>query len=81
MSEKRGSYKSPKAAIKSIVWNKTGGKCWYCGKQTNPFGKSNDVPCCAYCNRVKSAKGIDELRRFSVGEQLRFYFERELLRP
>jgi len=23
--------------IKSLVWEKTGGRCWYCGVQTNPF--------------------------------------------
>lgn len=23
--------------LRSIVWNKSGGRCWYCGAQTDPF--------------------------------------------
>jgi 5-methylcytosine-specific restriction endonuclease McrA len=25
--------------VRAEIWDKTGGKCWYCGKQTNPFKK------------------------------------------
>lgn len=28
--------------IKKTVWLKTNGVCWYCGKQTHPFGKDRD---------------------------------------
>jgi len=26
-----------KSKIRKLVWDKTEGKCWYCGKQTNPW--------------------------------------------
>lgn len=25
------------AEDRALVWDRTGGRCWYCGKQTNPF--------------------------------------------
>lgn len=28
-------------SIKNSVWEKTGGKCFYCGRQTIPFGNFN----------------------------------------
>jgi 5-methylcytosine-specific restriction protein A len=27
---------SSKPEIRAVVWDMTDGKCWYCGKQTNP---------------------------------------------
>jgi hypothetical protein len=84
--------------IKKVVWLKTNGACWYCGKQTHPFGKDRDsfqvdhfepvsrggtnaienlVPCCGYCNNVKHNKTLDEIRKYIVGEQSRFYFEKD----
>lgn len=37
------SYKSPK--IRNQVWKKTDGRCYYCGKQTKPFGTDPDSFC------------------------------------
>jgi 5-methylcytosine-specific restriction endonuclease McrA len=38
-------YKSPKSHVKRFVWDKTGGKCWYCGKQTHPYGQDRNAFC------------------------------------
>ena len=72
---------------RAVVWEKTNGRCWYCGKQTNPWRDfcidhvidgldtiENVVPCCSTCNRRKSNKGLDYLRRWIPI----FYFEREM---
>lgn len=39
----REHYKSPPSSTKKDVWMKTGGICWYCGKQTHPFGSDKDA--------------------------------------
>ena len=66
---------SPKRVI--TVYNKTGGRCWYCGKEldddfqidhANPISKggSDDIdnllPSCNICNRRKSDKTVEEYR-------------------
>jgi len=30
-------HRKKKVSLQAEVWAKTGGKCWYCGKQTNPY--------------------------------------------
>ena len=40
--------------LKKTVWMKSGGKCWYCGKQTHPFGSDRD----AFCIDHFIAKGV-----------------------
>lgn len=40
MNGKRERFSSTE--IKKIVWLKTNGTCWYCGKLTHPFGKDKD---------------------------------------
>jgi len=47
MSQRQANYtvkreRFSSTEIKKIVWLKTDGKCWYCGKQTHPFGKDRD---------------------------------------
>ena len=34
-----------KSELKKQVWNKTNGKCYYCGTQTVPFGSAPDSFC------------------------------------
>lgn len=59
------------AAVRAMVWAKTGGVCHYCGKQTNPFadftvdhvvplakGGTNELDnLVPACRRCNSAKG------------------------
>jgi len=26
-----------RSMVRAVVWDKTSGRCWYCGEQTNPF--------------------------------------------
>jgi len=59
------------------IWRKTGGMCWYCGKDL--FGKmtidhvqplllggtddiDNLVPCCKSCNSSKCGRTVEEFR-------------------
>jgi hypothetical protein len=38
-----------KSGLRADVWDKTGGKCWYCGRQTNPwrdFSIDHFLPSC-----------------------------------
>ena len=57
------------------IWNKTNGRCWYCGSKmnVNTFtvdhfipNKSNDpsnlVPCCMGCNQAKTNAPIEDYR-------------------
>jgi len=49
------NYPLSHSAIRAIIWDKTGGKCWYCGKIMNPFRDfsiDHTIPL--------SAEGIDE---------------------
>jgi len=62
--------------FRAKIWAKTGGACWYCGTQTNPWidfcadhydnNGSNDlenlVPSCRTCNLKKRDKTIEEFR-------------------
>lgn len=48
--------KLSKSAVRSSVWDKTGGKCWYCGKQTTPWKNF-----CIDHFTPKSNGGSDEL--------------------
>ena len=43
--KRKDVYKTPDRKTKAIVWSKSGGKCWYCGKMTNPFGRTRDSFC------------------------------------
>ena len=68
---------------RSQVWEKTGGKCWYCGIQLEPFSfpvdhvvpkckggdssVSNLVPCCGQCNGRKGHKSVEQFRRVLMG--------------
>jgi hypothetical protein len=46
--------------LRNQVWNKTGGKCWYCGNQTIPFGSQMNSFCADHVlPRVRGGK--DEL--------------------
>ena len=68
---------SPKKVI--TVYNKTGGRCWYCGKEldddfqidhANPINKGgsddldNLLPSCKACNGRKYNRTIDEYREY-----------------
>jgi hypothetical protein len=33
----RGTNALQSRKLRAIIWNKTGGKCWYCNRQTNPW--------------------------------------------
>lgn len=68
------------------VWQKTSGKCWYCGvslviatkdnlhlpnifvvDHLDNFGSSeleNLLPSCAYCNRSKKRRTLEEFRQY-----------------
>ena len=64
--------------IKKDVWDKCGGRCWYCGKYLNPFFTHYDhfephskggedtiknlVLACPPCNISKKDKDVDEWR-------------------
>lgn len=66
------------AEVRAEVWDKTGGQCWYCGMQTNPFrdfcvdhlvalvnGGSNDLRNLVPCCRACNAeKGTLSLNEF-----------------
>ena len=70
-----------RSALRAVIWAKTNGRCWYCGKDTNPFrdfsidhlepGENDDfdnlVPCCRYCNCAKSNKNLREFRTILAG--------------
>ena len=82
---------SPKKVI--AVYNKTGGRCWYCGKEldddfqidhANPINKggsddiSNLLPSCNVCNRRKSDKTVEEYREYLYWKSgMRFTPEQE----
>ena len=63
----------------NVVWRRTGGRCWYCGravakrersldhlvpiKRGGSNEPSNIVPCCLNCNRAKDRLGVEEFRQ------------------
>jgi len=76
-------YKQPFisiAKVRAVVWAKTDGSCWYCGKQTNPwidFCIDHIIP------------GIEQLRSYLLQREgvnngegcFTFYFEKRELTP
>ncbi len=64
------------AKLKGMVWDKSKGHCWYCGKKMNPFlefsidhkipnkddSLDNLVPCCRLCNSIKGNRSIQDFR-------------------
>jgi 5-methylcytosine-specific restriction endonuclease McrA len=76
--------------LRAIVWSKSGGRCWYCGKQTNPFrdfhvdhvvpvsaGGSGEIAnLVPSCQPCNNAKHAKSLEafRFACGGAL-FWFE------
>jgi HNH endonuclease len=64
--------------LRSAVWEKTAGHCWYCGVITNPWrnfcvdhlvpvqeggnGIDNLVPCCNQCNGRKGQRSLEVFR-------------------
>lgn len=76
--------------LRASVWDKSGGRCWYCGRQTNPFrdfhvdhaipvvsGGSNDLDnLVPSCQPCNGAKGSLSLEEFRAyrGGAL-FWFE------
>ena len=85
--EKNCTYTRPfisGSKVRAIVWDKTDppGRCWYCGKQTNPWKDfcidhiipgideiTNVVPCCHKCNIRKGNQGIEHLRQVFVEKE------------
>jgi 5-methylcytosine-specific restriction endonuclease McrA len=65
-------------AVRAIMWDKSLGKCWYCGREIPFRGFSvnhivprsdggdesyeNLVPCCRYCNHSKGRRSLEEFR-------------------
>lgn len=66
--------------VKEAVWNKTGGRCWYCGSAINPFsrygftsdhlipislgGEDSIDNLVPCCKKCNSSKGIKSLEEF-----------------
>lgn len=46
--------------IRNAVWKKTGGKCYYCGIQTKPFGTDKDSFCIDHM-KPRTDGGGDEI--------------------
>lgn len=77
--------------IRALVWSKSGGRCWYCGTQTNPFddfrvdhvvpvadGGTNDPANLApACHPCNAAKGAMALEAFRTRQRGNglFWFE------
>jgi len=87
--EKFGSMPSLSRKEKlAAIWDKTGGKCSYCGVLLNPFrtleidhivarangGTNNIINLVPSCQDCNRAKGDKDL------EDFRFYFEKKMLR-
>lgn len=78
-------------ALRAATWDRTGGKCWYCGRQTNPFrdfqvdhmnsrsnGGVDDLEnLVPCCTSCNFAKGSRTLDQFRALYQAghRFFFE------
>lgn len=67
-----------KETVKAMLWEKSGGHCWYCGDElkngwiiehVHPRSKGgsyhidNLVPACRSCNVIKSNKSLDEFKK------------------
>jgi 5-methylcytosine-specific restriction endonuclease McrA len=78
------------ASVRALAWDKTKGRCWYCGRQTNPWRDfcidhvvngletlDNLVPACRRCNHLKNNQTLDDFRPLFSRDtgQPRFYFE------
>jgi 5-methylcytosine-specific restriction endonuclease McrA len=73
---------APRLSRREIVWNKTGGYCWYCDvalewetfhvehQDPRVLGGSNDldnlVPSCPSCNYSKGKNPLEEHRRREI---------------
>lgn len=67
------------SALRAAVWEKSAGRCWYCGLLTNPWrtfcidhlvpwltggnALDNLVPCCKRCNARKKSRTAEDFRR------------------
>lgn len=47
--------------LKQEVWRKTNGKCYYCGKQTVPYGSDPDSFCVDHM-KPRARNGADDIR-------------------
>lgn len=74
--------------VRAAVWEKTGGRCWYCGVQTIPWRNfcidhvvdgiddlENVVPCCRRCNGRKGKRGVEHLRAILADEDGRITYQ------
>lgn len=77
--------------LRALIWNKTGGVCWYCGAQTNPFtdfhvdhfvpvvdgGVNDPQNLVPSCQRCNSEKGAMHVESFRAKRGgCIFWFER-----
>jgi hypothetical protein len=81
--------------VRQAVWEKSDGRCWYCGVQTRPFddfvvdhmvalalGGSNDIAnLVPCCWRCNSRKGARRLAEFRLEFPDGFWFERTGRKP
>lgn len=77
---KKNKYRTK--AYQEILWDKTNGRCGYCGERLNPFkydvdhmtppdlGGTNDIEnlinSCQRCNRQKGKKTVNQYRQWLI---------------